>query len=143
MAGSRLAQFVAGFVSMPGDLLQLTTDLIKDNKEAFAFAAAGDLPTSVDNMTPGNPFIRALAQLPVAPGVANHSIIAVQGDGPMEKGNDGIVEYTSAHLEGVDSELVVRAGHSCQSDPHVIQEIRRVLLLHAAAESCRQEPQTR
>jgi len=41
-------------------------------------------------------------------GVRAHSIIPVKGDGPPEEGNDGVVEYKSAHIEGMDSELVVR-----------------------------------
>ena len=53
--------------------------------------------------------MKALAPVPIAPGVAVHSIIAVKGDGPVEEGHDGVVEYSSAHLEGVDSELVVRS----------------------------------
>lgn len=63
--------------------------------------------------------------------MSGHSIIAVQGDGPVEEGNDGVVAYKSAHLEGMESELVVRSGHSCQSNPHTIGEVRRILLLHA------------
>ncbi|MEZ5592188.1 MAG: hypothetical protein R3F53_16345 [Gammaproteobacteria bacterium] len=40
-----------------------------------------------------------------------------------------VVEYSSAHLEDADSELVVRSGHSTQANPHTIQEVRRILLL--------------
>ncbi len=50
-------------------------------------------------------------------------------------GDDGVVKYTSAHIDGVDSELVVRSGHSLQQHPHTIEEVRRILLLHAA-EAC-------
>lgn len=46
-----------------------------------------------------------------------------------------MVKYTSAHIDGVDSELVVRSGHSLQQHPHTIEEVRRILLLHAA-EAC-------
>ncbi|MCA9422416.1 MAG: hypothetical protein KC592_15450, partial [Nitrospira sp.] len=51
--------------------------------------------------------------------------------GPLEGGNDGVVAYKSAHLEGMESEFVVRSGHSCQSNTHTIQEVRRILLVHA------------
>jgi hypothetical protein len=44
-----------------------------------------------------------------------------------------VVSYASAHLEGVESELVVRSGHSAQSNPEVIQEVRRILVEHAGA----------
>ncbi|MBI3800275.1 MAG: hypothetical protein HY268_25280 [Deltaproteobacteria bacterium] len=45
-------------------------------------------------------------------------------------GDDGIVTYTSAHIEGVESELVVRFGHSVQGHPQASEEIRRILLKH-------------
>ena len=51
--------------------------------------------------------------------------------GPIEEGSDGVVEYSSAHLEGAESEVVIRSGHSCQSHSVTIAEVRRILLLHA------------
>ena len=56
----------------------------------------------------------------------------MQGDGPPEEGADGVVKYESAHIEGVASELVVRSGHSAQAHPQTIEEVRRILLEHAA-----------
>jgi hypothetical protein len=47
------------------------------------------------------------------------------------EGKDGVVRYASAHIEGVESELVVRSGHSCQANPHTIEEVRRILDEHA------------
>ena len=41
------------------------------------------------------------------------------------------MEYTSAHIDGVESELVVRSPHSCQGNPHTMEEVRRILRLHA------------
>jgi hypothetical protein len=77
----------------------------------------------------------ALAPLPIAPGIVVHSIISVKGDGPAESGNDGVVDYSSAHLPEAVSELVVRSGHPDQSNPQTIAEVRRILLLHLK-ESC-------
>jgi hypothetical protein len=63
-----------------------------------------------------------------------HSIIAVEGDGPFEKGNDGVVEYSSAHIGPVESELVVQpSSHSTQGNPKTIEGVRRILRLHAGA----------
>ena len=75
--------------------------------------------------------VQGLQQIPVAPSIKAHSIIAVKGTGPAEQGNDGVVEYTSAHIDGVESELVVRSPHSCQGNPHTMEEVRRILRLHA------------
>ena len=91
-------------------------------------------------MRPDNPLMDELAKIPVAPGVAAHSIIAVQGAGPVEEGDDGVVKYRSAHLDGVVSEKVVRSGHSTQSHPETIEEVRRILLLHAAEHCNRTVP---
>ena len=64
--------------------------------------------------------------------VTLNSIISVKpGSRSVEKGNDGVVEYTSAHLDGAESELVVRHGHSCTAFPATILELRRILLVHA------------
>jgi rhamnose utilization protein RhaD (predicted bifunctional aldolase and dehydrogenase) len=60
-----------------------------------------------------------------------HEVIAVKGSGSVEDGEDGVVAYRSAHLDGVESELVVQSGHSLQDQPETIEEVRRILLLHA------------
>ena len=72
--------------------------------------------SSVDAMTPGSPLVTALAPAPLAPGVIGHSIIAVKGDGPFQHDTDGVVAYSSAHLDGMASELVVTSGHSVQQN---------------------------
>lgn len=142
-AGNRLSHWAARFITAPLDIVHSVNELVLHNKEALAFTSIGVVPTAVHNMTPGTRFIRTVAAIPVVPGIATHSIIAVEGDSPVEQGNDGIVAYTSAHLDGVDSELVVRSGHSCQANPHTINEVRRILFLHLAAESDKREERSR
>ena len=106
-------------------------DVLSNNRDAIMFDPAKTrVGNSVYGMTPGSPFITALAALPIAPGVSAHSIIAVTGNGPLTSGTDGVVAYSSAHLPEAASELVVRSGHSNQSNPQTIEEIRRILLLH-------------
>ena len=89
--------------------------------------------TSIDSMSPKNPALLALADIPLAPGIKGHSIISVQGEGDPTEGDDGVVEYKSAHVEYVDSEFIVKSGHSCQGHPLTIEEVRRILLLHLGA----------
>jgi len=57
-----------------------------------------------------------------------YSIIAVKGTGPIETGDDGVVKYESARIDGVRSELVVRWEHSVQGQPEAVLEARRILL---------------
>ena len=48
-----------------------------------------------------------------------------------EQGDDGVAKYAAAHIEPVESELVARSGHSVQGNPRAIEEVRRILRLHA------------
>jgi pimeloyl-ACP methyl ester carboxylesterase len=127
-------RLIARLVTLPKRVTQLTTSLVTANPEIFE-ADVGSV-TALDNMSPRHRFVRTLSEIPIAPGVAAHSIIPVKGDGPIETGNDGVVEYSSAHIDGVESEKVVRSDHSTQSNPETIEEVRRILLLHAAAAPC-------
>jgi len=120
---------------MPGDVYQKSTALLSQTETSLKLPKEwkGKLPTSLDGMSPSNPVLLALAEMPVVPGVAANSIISIKGDGDYRTGNDGVVEYASAHLDGVESEYIVRSGHSCQDNPMTIEEVRRILLEHLRA----------
>jgi hypothetical protein len=135
VSGSWAAHQIAKFVKLPGRVVSGVADLMTKNFDAIKINLKGPHLGSVSAMEPGSPLMTSLAPLPLAPGVSSHSIIAVKDEGLLEEGSDGVVKYTSAHLEEVDSEFIVRSGHSCQSNPHTIQEVRRILLLHAE-ENC-------
>src|SRR5271167_3410292 len=57
-------------------------------------------------MAPDNPVLQAMAATPVAPGIHANSIIAVDGNGPVEGRDDGVVKYESSHLEDVDQSIL-------------------------------------
>ncbi len=125
-------RLVRRFVTLPGNLLRtgdrLLEQLRRDPKIAVRIPRR--MVTSLDSMATDNPILLALVKLRPAPGVKCHSIIAIKGDGEPAGGNDGVVEYSSAHLDYADSEFIVRSPHSCQSHPVAIREIRRILLEH-------------
>jgi hypothetical protein len=120
-------------VTLPVSVTRTTTEMLKGNPDAFRVEGASATNTSLDNMNPLRPFIRALAEIPVVPGVRVNSIIAVEGDGPVAEGSDGVVTYRSAHIAPVESELVVRSSHSVQERPEAIEEVLRILDVHAGA----------
>jgi pimeloyl-ACP methyl ester carboxylesterase len=127
---SRVSEWIAQLIKLPFTVVGATADLITRNRDAMVNPSIRPV-TSLDQMNPRSSYIQALAAIPVAPGVHAHSIIAVEGDGPLEEGDDGVVKYTSAHIDGVESELVVRSDHSVHWAPEAIEEVRRILLLHA------------
>ncbi|MGH7167941.1 MAG: esterase/lipase family protein [Nitrospiraceae bacterium] len=121
--------------SLLGYLVQLPAELTSASAEDanvfYSMVTKGRLSTALDNMTRGDRFLEALTGIPVAAGVPYHSIISVEEKFPViADGNDGVVEYRSAHRDDAASELVVRSPHSCQSHPNTIQEVRRILHLH-------------
>ena len=127
LANNWLGNLGRRLINLPGNLVQMGGELI---------AMQGEDPlihgtvTSVDNMKSSNPFLQALSSMPIAPGVYVNSIIAVKGDGPAAQGNDGVVEFQSAHIEPVESEFLVKSGHSTQGTPPTIEEVRRILYLN-------------
>ncbi len=131
------------FVSLPSTLNKVGEDLrdaASRSPDAKARHRLERLPSSVDNMSANNPFLVTLGSLPIAPGVHAHSIIAAEGEGPLHDLSDGVVRYDSAHIDGVDSELVVRSGHSTQAHPQTIYEVRRILHQHLGRTDMPQEP---
>jgi pimeloyl-ACP methyl ester carboxylesterase len=126
-----ISGFVAGFVSLPKQVLTLSRDLVTLNPGSLrAHLWRDGVPTSINDMTPGSPFQQALHDIPIAPQIPAHSIIALAGEEPFETAGDGVVKCMSARIPGVDSEFVVHSGHSCQSNPATIAEVNRILRLH-------------
>ncbi len=126
MASNPIVKFGNKFINLPGSLAK-TAIALGNLREASLTGTPFTMPTALDNMDASNRFIKTLSSLPIAPGVHAHSIIPVLGSGPIENGNDGVVEYKSAHIDGVESELVVRSGHSTQATAQTIEEVRRIL----------------
>src|SRR5262249_52114533 len=137
--GSYLSDFspagwISRLVKMPVRISKLVVEMAALGNEGAFLVPLQRPPTSLDNMSSRNRFLRTLSELPIAPGVTANSIIAVRGakEPPYTGGGDGVVRYESAHIEGVESELVVDSGPSVQQTQPGIQELRRILILHAA-----------
>jgi hypothetical protein len=122
-----LGSLASWLVNLPGRFTKLSFDILTLQKQGFFLGPLTGVPTSIANMNPGNRFIQGLSGIPIPDGVVAHSIIAVQGDVPPEEGDDGVVKYSSAHIDGVESEKIVRSSHSTQGNPETIQEIKRIL----------------
>lgn len=130
-ASQWLTGLVAKLVTLPQNMLRGFAQAAAASGDEKLLAKLRRPPTAADNMNPNNPGLKALASIPIT-AVPAHSIIAVDGDGPKEEGDDGVVAYQSAHIDEAVSEKVVRWNHSCQGQPEVIEEVRRILLEHLA-----------
>ena len=117
--GSALVQLPRNVLS---DLNSLLNDMFIKKHKA--------IPTGIDNLAPNNYALQALNKIPFVKHVPYHSIIGNRHKAGIPDGSDGIVQYKSSHLDGVESELVVKSGHSAQQNPLGIHEVRRILLEH-------------
>jgi hypothetical protein len=104
--------------------------LARNGPDFFTERFRRGLPTSIDELQWQSPFLMGLDELELAPTIKAHSIIADRREPPRVGGSDGLVPYTSAHLDGVASDLLVSSGHLCQDHPGVVSEVRRILVEH-------------
>jgi hypothetical protein len=140
MASGRIGAIGAWLVSLPVGVLSRFAQAATLTGDEKLLTKLRRPPTAIDNMNPENPGLQVLASIPVTPRIPAHSIIAVEGNGPKEEGDDGVVAYRSAHINEAVSEKVVRSDHSCQGQPETIEEIRRILNLHAATPASAPRP---
>ncbi len=105
-----------------GNEMLIRSNLKKDNNPFR-------LKTGVNNLAPDDIVLAKLMTFPLQP-VPYHSIIGRESGPLVPGGSDGIVPYSSSHLDGAQSELIVRSGHSVQGTQAGICEIRRILLFH-------------
>ncbi|WP_395316052.1 esterase/lipase family protein [Variovorax sp. UC74_104] len=130
-ANNRISRWVANLITLPVAMLGQLGDI---SRELIRIAPARQdqgtlrIPNSIDNLSDRDPFVRLSSGLPMNPRVRFHSIIGNDTPGVAQAlSSDGIVPYTSAHLDGAASELVVPSAHSVQENPLAILEIRRIL----------------
>ncbi len=80
--------------------------------EGYAELGEGKLD-SVHSLSPHQPTLKIMMELPNSHAVEVHSIIGDRGrKKPISEGSDGIVEYWSSHLDDADSETIVPFNHS-------------------------------
>ncbi|MBO5792213.1 MAG: alpha/beta hydrolase, partial [Lentisphaeria bacterium] len=121
----------AALIRLPADLvkrnLQIIAGVIRMEKLADALKRTG---TGIHNLRPDDVMLNFLNTLEISARVPCHSIIGNLKSQGTPGGSDGIVPYSSSHLDGAVSELVVKSGHSVQRNVLAIQEVRRILLKH-------------
>ena len=102
-------------------------------KVATGHKHLGRFPDSVDTLAPDNDFVVALHSVPLTSGIPYHTIAGDRGKGDAPNSSDGLVPYWSSHLPAAQSEKIVPTHHNAQQNIGAIEEVHRILTLHAAA----------
>ncbi|MFD2159033.1 esterase/lipase family protein [Rubritalea tangerina] len=124
--------FVAKLIEIPTNLVQLnlvamTQSMTDLGKTLFNSEAPVN---SMKTLREGNPVLQFVVDRPMEPYVTYHSIMGDRGKGDTPNSSDGIVPYSSSHIDGAESELIVPSGHSAHRDPAAVKEMQRILLEH-------------
>ena len=122
---------VSRFIRGPSEQAEMVKELERLNgPEVMAREVRGaNALDSVQELRTDSPVLRVLDRLPIDPSVPYHSIIPMIAE---RLGTDGLVPYTSAHLDGASSELIIPGTHSAQQTPAATDELRRILRVHLA-----------
>ena len=119
-------------IRLPKALRSDYRDLMTLNDpDFFTDAIRSGLPSSIDQLRTDNRLLIALSRMDRNAEVVCHSIIGRKNPSlPVEQSSDGVVPYTSSHIDWAASELIVTGDHGCQDSPETIRELRRILLIH-------------
>lgn len=141
--GALYLQNGASQLSNKSSFIQLTKDITMNDRITYHSIIANndtDITQGLAQMQPGGARIDLSQEIksdtsadtdkssiPSAPLVASVMVDEDISQALTERLSDGIVPYTSAHLDGAASETVISGGHSIQANPQTILTLRRIL----------------
>lgn len=122
-------------IRLPSSITEIGNSLIRQNPEVFRNTELLTTTTSIDSLSPESPIFPTMLRARRAPWVAYHNIIGVIENsnwfGKRTTTSDGIVNVESAHMDDVQSEIVVESKHQeIHRTPRAILEVRRILVEH-------------
>ena len=121
----------ARLVKLPSDMLKIGKEELRYEKVAAGHKHLDRFPDSVDTLATDNDFVLALHKVPLKSGIPYHTICGDRGKGDAPDSSDGLVPYWSSHLPDALSEKIVPAHHPAHQHPLAIDEVHRILTLHA------------
>ena len=145
-ANSILSRMAAAMVNMPKSMVLLFSNVWQQAPRAQLtpqmrpYMTSSNL-SSIDVLSPTHPLLLAMADLPLA--VPSYSLIGntslidcLQPACPKPlpaKLSDGVVPYYSAHLPGVEQELLLSSHHNSYQSPQAIRFLLQQFRLYAKA----------
>ena len=122
-------------IKLPTMMVTTGQQLVSQNPGLFQNTELLTTSTSIDSLSPDSPVFPAMLRAPRASWVSYHNIVGLTPTKSFfskEKlTGDGFVEYESAHMDDVVSEITVDSEHQLiHRHPKAILEVRRILLAH-------------
>ena len=124
-------------INVPEAIEQSRQAPLKQYPEFFSESSLLRRRNSIESLAADSPVLPVILHGQKAEWVRYHNIVGLVDEigviGKVAEGTDGVVTYESAHLEDVDSEVVVTADHTnVHRSPKAVMEVRRILREHLA-----------
>ena len=122
-------------IKLPGAFLGALADSIDDRdvnaKNFLKDVGQGLIQNGPSDLSRNSNFTLVTENTMPKKGMIYHSIMGndTNSNDPNVM-TDGVVPYTSSHLDGAVSEKIIKGGHSIQETPEAVLELRRILRLH-------------
>lgn len=125
----RIIQLPVAFVGAIGDALEGKED---DYAEVLMTQIKnGAIQNGPSDLSQNSRFTKLTKDVMPISTMKYHSIIGNNSNSTDPNiMTDGVVPYTSSHLDGAVSEKIIKGGHSIQETPEAVLELRRILRLH-------------
>lgn len=135
IASGMVGRIGSSLIKLPAeyaDQVQEALDELVEDDDLEEMDALADirLDTGIDNLAPGHPIHKISNSIPFPSNVTYHSIIGNKMKAGEPDGTDGVVPYASSHLDGSQTEIIVKSGHNAHTHPGAIKEVKRILLEH-------------
>ena len=122
-------------IKLPSMTTSAGEKLVRANPKLFRDTELLTTANAIDSLAPESPIFPVMHRAKYEQNVKFHNIIGVlEKPKFIQRGSrrgDGVVEYTSARMNDVESELVVDAEHTrIHMHSKAIYEVRRILLEH-------------
>ena len=124
------ARLVSQLIELPKSLMATAKEASREDPDLLTALHFNRIDNTIDLLAPQSPALELLAARREPQRVHYHSIIG-EAYGTGKDSTDGVVPYTSAHLDSVDSEITVPANHlNVHHHPRAVSEVWRILLEH-------------
>lgn len=123
-------------IKLPIELTRSLGTIFTNDIQSQSFLGTLYLQNGASQLSDHSSFMALTKDIQISPSVRYHSIIGnhtntnQQGDAVGKTISDGIVPYTSSHLEGAASEIIVEGKHNTHENPKTIVQLRKILHEH-------------
>ncbi|WP_288383053.1 alpha/beta fold hydrolase [uncultured Acinetobacter sp.] len=129
LAARKIIRLPSSFLGALTDTL--TNDATDQAKDLTNGINGGLIQNGPSDLSHKSKFIALTKDVVPPKGYVFHSIMGnITKSQEPDQITDGIVPYSSAHLDGAVSEKIIKGGHSIQETPEALLELRRILHLH-------------